>query len=312
MRALVVLLMMCSVSEGASHEVVLEFPGRRQICADGYCRIVRNTGYASAVSFAEFRGRTYLLTAAHVVDDAVSVKVGIGKGYSDAKLHCTFTDQESDIAVLSIEKCRYPPHRFIGDVGRYLKTDAFLNHRSGNRRGNLGRTNWVSPYVSSLTVRCTQGESGGAVLNTQGGLVGIIAAVDARGRNETTFTNLAGIRAALMHCGLSFLLDENPDEPVKIEPKPDPISCCDALAKKVSALQKKIAAFESAKSEFKGNMEKQAREIRLLKANIEVMSKELAELKANFLTIQIRDGDATATKKYKHGDTVKLKVPAPK
>ncbi len=130
----------------------------------------------------------YILTNAHVVDSATKLRVefGDGRGF-DARI--VGTDQPSDLAVLKIDAAKLPTVPF-GNSDRSRVGDVVL--AIGNPLG-IGQT--VTMGIVSAKGRQTgisgggfedfiqtdapinQGNSGGALINTRGELVGINSAI---------------------------------------------------------------------------------------------------------------------------------------
>ncbi len=155
----------------------------RQPVAAAACRRQREGGLGSGVVV---RPDGYILTNNHVVDGAEQVKVELTDGRT-FKAKVVGTDAPSDLAVLKIDgsqpadpaarRLRQGPRRRRRARGRQParhRPDRDDGHRQrqGARDRRHGRRQ-LSRTSSRPTRRSTSGNSGGALVNTQGELIGI-------------------------------------------------------------------------------------------------------------------------------------------
>lgn len=125
----------------------------------------------------------YVLTNFHVVEGAQRIRIGLwDERVTEATL--VGADRATDLAVLKIDGSNFPTAKFadegklaVGDIvlaiGNPYGFDRTVTMGviSATRRNNLGRTRFENFLQTDAAVN--DGNSGGALINTQGELVGI-------------------------------------------------------------------------------------------------------------------------------------------
>lgn len=142
----------------------------------GRCRIQQ--GYGSAVCVGEYhRGKRILLTAAHVVSGKLrSLKIQVGPRWVEAKALMQST--KADLAIIGVEsvelKCM-PIAEAVG-VGDRVTLHGFPYGREYRSRTAHVVNHRYTDVETVVNLPSISGESGGAVVNDDGELVGIISA----------------------------------------------------------------------------------------------------------------------------------------
>jgi hypothetical protein len=176
MRSLLFIILTLIPALAEAQAVRVDAQKTKQVCQNGYCRLVKTNNVGSGVIVGRCEGYSYILTAAHVV--VGSSRVTAHK--VPAEVVAVRNDQEADIALLKVaydfgEEFISPigsdpvegqplmAHGFTGDTGY-----------SVNRLRLQGTSSpsWNRGHVVS-------GYSGGAVTSDRS-LVGIISGVTAR------------------------------------------------------------------------------------------------------------------------------------
>jgi serine protease DegQ len=125
----------------------------------------------------------YVLTNNHVIEGAQLIRIGLwDERVTQAKL--VGVDRGTDLAVLKIDGSNFPTAKFaeesklaVGDIVLAIGNPYGLDRTvtmgviSATRRNNLGRTRFENFLQTDAAVN--DGNSGGALINTQGELVGI-------------------------------------------------------------------------------------------------------------------------------------------
>ena len=176
----------------------------------------------SAVSFLTKNGATYLLTAAHNVENEEWVRVGWppGSGYKDAAVVGRYELAGADIALLRVQEVLPGDLHRLGGVESETVTLAWLRTGDKALTKNTGSTLPSGhPCETYGTYDSEAGASGAPVVNAAMEIVGIHTGRAAwSGRNVARFTNLKGIRQLIANSGL----DAAPMQPMS--PSTDPIS----------------------------------------------------------------------------------------
>ncbi len=134
----------------------------------------------------------YILTANHVVDGADSVKVSLSESDTQYDAKIIGTDPPTDVAVLKIEAKKPLPSLVMGDSDKLEVGDVVLavgnpfgvgqtvtmGIISGLGRGELGLTGYENFIQTDAAIN--MGNSGGALVDAEGRLVGINTAILSR------------------------------------------------------------------------------------------------------------------------------------
>ena len=138
-----------------------------------------NTGTGFVIS-----SNGYFLTCAHVVEQATSIKVRIRGDMFSAKLVCA--DKYNDIALLVIDGSDFMPiplSSFLPEIGDKVFTLGFPNpdFQGKNEKYTDGVVSSISGIMDDIrtmqiTVPIQPGNSGGALLDKAGNVVGIVVA----------------------------------------------------------------------------------------------------------------------------------------
>ena len=122
---------------------------------DEYGNRVRGSG-----AYIVYRGRHYILTAAHVIDSSPTAMI---EGYGETIIgEVAYTDVDTDVALISI-------------AGMITKDP--LRWRV-SKDHDIGDELIYSGYMVILHSYVWKGASGSAVLDSQGRIVGVVSAVD--------------------------------------------------------------------------------------------------------------------------------------
>jgi serine protease Do len=130
----------------------------------------------------------YILTNNHVVENATDIKVSL-QGRKDIPAKLVGTDAPSDVAVVKIEQKNLPTlalgnsdHTRVGDVVMAIGNPlgigqtATMGIISAKGRSLQGQIEQVEDFIQT-DAAINQGNSGGALINTRGELVGINTAI---------------------------------------------------------------------------------------------------------------------------------------
>jgi serine protease Do len=134
----------------------------------------------------------YILTAAHVVEGADSVKVALESGEEEIDAKIIGTDPPTDIAVLKIEPRKQLPALPLGDSDKLevgdmviavgnpfgLSQTVTMGIVSGLKRGGMRITDYENFIQTDAAIN--QGNSGGALVDVAGRLIGINTAILSR------------------------------------------------------------------------------------------------------------------------------------
>lgn len=240
-----------ALAYGQVHQVRVQY---ERCLPRGKCE--RSTGLGSAVIVGRFNpGRQILLTARHVIDGAKTIEVSIdGRWYPAVSLGQSEA-RAVDIAAIGVSA---PDGKFLPIAAESAAVGSPVQ-LSGHARGGPLRTHAAKVLDHGgpnlwLDQPSIPGDSGGAVIDQAGQLVGIISATDGR---RTLAVDISVIRSFAMarwqrmpHDGLTSPVPSPPASPSTPQPMapepptvpPLPMPGLAELEKRIGALEKREAA----------------------------------------------------------------------
>ena len=169
-------------AEETLHYVSSMYSNAIQMSRDSSVKIVsfdiQGNKITGSGAYLKFRGKHFILTAAHVVED--SQKALIVHGSEEVIADVVFSSRDSDISVLKIEGLftRKPLawRTSLAPVGEPTVYTGFPNnHDSLSIRGTISGLTGNSIIMHSYA---WSGASGSVVLDRQGRIIGVVSAID--------------------------------------------------------------------------------------------------------------------------------------
>jgi serine protease Do len=139
----------------------------------------------------------YILTNAHVVEDASSIEIDLGDSDEHYRAHVVGSDRGTDIALLKIDAARPLPVVPLGEsdhlqVAEWVMvignpfglsqsvTVGIVSHTGRNEIAPVGRDGYYDFIQTDASIN--PGNSGGPVVNLRGEVIGIATAINATGQ----------------------------------------------------------------------------------------------------------------------------------